>query len=291
MNAATLFDRPAFVPPLGDLAAWRGGNVIGLSGGGGVLGGLLRERLQQRDFRVENYAGDINDTATLSAWFGGRTLSHFFHFAALVPVTEVEADPLLAYQTNVMGAFNICRELLRTQPDCWFFHCSSSHVYQPTGEPRPLAEEAPTLPPTFYGDTKLAAERVVTALFGKLGRPYCIGRVFSFTHPSQSPPYLVPSLQERIARLGDGDTLEVQNPGSIRDIQDAEHVIDAILNLAIRRVTGIVNIGTGIGLSVREIALQVARAMGRDIRVSGIDGGASGALIADTTRLKALLSL
>jgi len=289
LGAASLFDRPGFVPEPGDFGAWRGA-TLGLTGARGVLGGLLRERLERHAIRHEAYAGDVNDAASLAAWFAGRKFSHFFHFAALVPVGQVESDPLRAYETNAIGTFQVCRQLALTQPDCWLFHCSSSHVYQPTGNPDPISEEGAVLPATFYGETKLAAERVVTVLCGKLQRPYCIGRVFSFTHSRQGASYLVPNLRERIAALPDGATLEIQNPASIRDIQDAEYVIDAILALAERRAAGIINIGTGVGLTVREIALRVAQSLGRQISVSGVDRGKPTALIADTTRLRGLLA-
>jgi nucleoside-diphosphate-sugar epimerase len=289
VSAAGLFDRPRFIPEAGSLDAWRGAS-LGLTGGRGVLGGLLLERLGQHGIRAEAYAGDVNDAAALAAWFAGREFSHFFHFAALVPVAEVESDPLRAFETNVIGTFNVCRQLALTQPDCWLFQCSSSHVYQPTGNPDPISEEGATVPATFYGETKLAAERVVAVLNAKLQRPYCIGRVFSFTHARQAAPYLVPNLRERIAALRDGATLEIQNPASVRDIQDAGHVIDVILALAQRRATGILNIGTGVGLTVREIALRVAQSLGKRITVTGVDRGAPSALIADTTRLRGLLA-
>ena len=69
---------------------------------------------------------------------------YFFHFAALVPVTAVESDPVLAFQTNVVGTFNVCKQLLATQKNCWLFQCSSSHVYEPAADSRPIAEDAPT---------------------------------------------------------------------------------------------------------------------------------------------------
>jgi len=202
----------------------------------------------------------------------------------------VESDPLLAFQTNVVGTFNVCKHLLETQPGCWLFHCSSSHVYQPGASATPINEDAPKNPPSFYGATKLAAERVVETLMGKLQAPYCIGRVFSFTHADQSPPYLVPTLRQKIAALRDGEELKVDNPSSVRDIQDAEQVIDTILHLAHRAAVGTVNIGTGIGQSVRDIALSVAQALGKNIQVTGTDHAPPGSLIADITRLRALLA-
>lgn len=288
------FTRPGFLPPLPDLGALRGARVA-MTGHRGVLGGLLAERLVAGGAQLSTYAGDVNDASALADWVATVKPSHFFHFAALVPVNIVEADPLQAWQTNVVGTFNACRAVARSQPGCWFFQCSTSHVYRATADGQPLAEDAHTGPGTFYGVTKLAAEGVVASLLGKLGVPWCIGRVFSYSHARQKPPYLVPSLRERILAAPEGGKLSVQNPSSVRDIQDADHIVEAILWLARgcasadASATGVVNIGSGRGWSVREIALAIAAANGRHIEVTGEDRDAPAALVADTTRLRALL--
>ncbi len=289
MTAISLTESAPVVPEYADYAALRG-HGVGLTGARGVLGHILKERLERQGIECASFGGDINDGAELSAWFAQRRLAYFFHFAALVPVTAVEGNPKLAFQTNVIGTYNVCKGLLDTQPGCWLFHCSSSHVYEATPTTAPIDEEAPKRPPTFYGATKLAAEGVVETLMGKLKFPYCIGRVFSFTHADQLPPYLVPSLRQKISALHDGDTLEIDNPSSVRDIQDAEQVIDVILHLARRRAEGTVNIGTGVGQSVRDIALSVARSLGKRIGLKGTDRGPTGSLIADISRLRKLLS-
>ena len=289
LTVAEPIERAALIPEFTDYGGLRAQHV-GLTGARGVLGGILKERLDRHGINTAAFPGDIKDSAALAHWFADRQFRYFFHFAALVPVTAVESDPLLAYQTNVVGTFNVCQRLLESQKNCWLFHSSSSHVYQPTADGSLIAENAPTNPPTFYGATKLAAERVVETLMAKLKAPYCIGRVFSFTHSRQAPPYLVPSLLQKIAALGDGEVLEIENPSAVRDIQDAEQVIDAILHLTLRAAVGTVNIGTGAGRSVRDIAEALARNSGKNIAVQGNDRAPAGALIADTRRLKALLS-
>ena len=289
MNAINLIERARVVPEYTDFAALRGGSV-GLSGARGILGHILKERLDHHGVQSAAYPGDINDSDALSAWFADHHFAYFFHFAALVPVLAVESDPMLAFQTNVVGTFNVCRRLIETQAGCWLFHCSSSHVYEATPAVALISEDSPKKPPTFYGATKLAAEGVVETLMGKLQSPYCIGRVFSFTHARQLPPYLVPSLRQKILALRDGETLEIDNPSSVRDIQDAEQVIDVILHLARRAAVGTVNIGTGIGRSVSDIALSVAQELGRKIRLTGIDRAPPASLIADISRLRHLLT-
>jgi UDP-glucose 4-epimerase len=62
------------------------------------------------------------------------------------------------------------------------------------------------------------------------------------------------------------------------------------LHLARNAALGTVNIGTGVGRSVSEIAYEVAKSLGRKIKVTGVDKGPPGALVADTHRLRALLS-
>ncbi|HEY8538595.1 MAG TPA: NAD(P)-dependent oxidoreductase [Steroidobacteraceae bacterium] len=264
--------------------------AVGITGHRGVLGRLLYERLRANDVAVEAYEGDINHAATLQEWFRRRSLRFFFHFAAIVPIVRVDADPIKAYETNVIGAFNVCREILRTQPQCWLFHASSSHVYRPTSDASPIPEDAELAPQTFYGVTKLAAERVIEPLLQRMSAPYCIGRIFSFSHETQQEPYLVPSLRKRIAELRDGETLTVTNPSAVRDIQDAEGIIDCILHLASKQAVGIVNIGTGVGTSVRQIAARIARELNKNIRIDGVDRDMPGALIADTSKLQHLLS-
>ncbi len=277
------------VPEFTDYAALRD-HAVGLTGARGVLGRMLKDRLDRHSVATAAYPGDVNDSEALRRWFTDQRFRFFFHFAAMVPVAAVEGNPLLAFQTNVIGTFNVCKRLLEMPSACWLFQCSSSHVYRPTATPTPINEDAPKDPPTFYGATKLAAERVVETLMGKLNAPYCIGRVFSFTHAHQAPPYLVPSLRQKIAALRDGAVLDIDNPSSVRDLQDAEQVIDTILHLAHRAATGTVNIGTGAGQSVSAIALAVAQELGKKIQVSGIDRAPPGSLIADTTRLRALLA-
>ena len=289
MIAINPFERADFVPEFTNFSVLRG-RSIGLTGARGVLGRILKERLERHGILTADFPGNVNDSDAMAAWFGSHRFQYFFHFAALVPVAAVEADPLLAFQTNVIGTFNVCQQLLKTQAGCWFFHCSSSHVYQPTTTATLISEEAAKNPPTFYGATKLAAERLVETLMGKLQARYCVGRVFSFSHAHQAPPYLVPSLRHSIAALREGESLEIDNPSSVRDIQDAEQVIDAILHLAQRAAVGTVNIGTGMGRSVSDIALAVAKALGKQIRVSGVDRAPPGSLIADTTRLRSLLA-
>jgi nucleoside-diphosphate-sugar epimerase len=284
-----IFPRPSFVPEFVDYSSFRS-RPIGVTGQRGVLGGLLFERLQKAGAQVVGFPGDVNDEQGLAAWMDEHQFSHFFHFAAVVPVTSVEGNPVSAYRTNAVGSFNVTANVAQSQKDCWLFLASSSHVYKPVASGINIVETGTTDPQTFYGVTKLAGEQVCLPLLQKMQTEYCIGRIFSFTHAKQQEPYLVPTLQRKISQLQNGDTLNVSNPSAVRDIQDAETIIDCVLHLAQRRARGIVNIGTGQGMSVKEIVLAVAKSQGKVINVEGVDVDTQGALVADVNKLRSILS-
>src|SRR4051812_48621371 len=138
MHLDNLFPRPAFVPEFSDYSRFHN---VGLTGGRGVLGSILRKRLADNDVTITCYEADLNDAAEVERWFSGRSFSHFFHFAAIVPVTRVEADPLHAFETNAIGTFTLVKHWIRTQTkESWFFHCSTSHVYAPARDQQNLTE-------------------------------------------------------------------------------------------------------------------------------------------------------
>ena len=287
MSDSFLLPRPAFIPCFAQFHKFKN-TRIGLTGHRGLLGTILTERLSRHHIFWEAFPGDITDASALEEWFSTRRFDFFFHLAARVSVPMVDQAPVAAFETNAVGAFNVCSQILKTCPQSWFFLASSSHVYQTRRQPLRVGDsEAPS---TFYGASKLAAEKLVMPLFEKCGGSACAGRIFSFTHSTQKSPYLVPALQEKIGRLQEGDTLEVTNALSMRDIMDAEVVIDAILHLAARRWKGVTNIASGIGITVGDVAERVARRQGKAVKIAVRQESPPDALVADVSTLRSLLS-
>ena len=290
MARVQLFAQPDFVPPVDDLS-FLAGSQIAVTGGRGVLGSILARRCAAAGLRASLYGGDVVDRCAVAAWLREADPTVVLHFAARVPVTEVERDPLHAYEVNALGAFNVAAAIARHAPRAWFFLASSSHVYAPVlpGDTVPVKEDARIEPATFYGISKLAGERLASPILERFGIPSCIGRIFSFSHHTQRPPYLVPSLLTKIEGIPDGGVLRVAAPTAVRDILDAETVIDIVLALAQRRYAGTVNIGAGRGLSVAEIAEILAARVGKHVRVEAEGTVHPNSLVADVARLRAIL--
>lgn len=290
MKRLQLFNQPSFIPEFESYSFFNN-KRIGLTGHRGVLGRTMCERLSSYELEVETFPGDITDLQSLSNWFNERNFDYFFHFAAVVPLEKVHKYSLKAFETNVIGTYNICKQIIKTQADCWLFLASSSHVYKPTGikERQQLIVGATEDPQSFYGKSKLAGELIARPILEKFNINYCIGRIFSFSGIIQKEPYLVPTLKRKIEELANNHVLEINNPDSVRDIMDAETVIDCVLHLGKNRFNGSINIGSGKGMSIEEIAHHVAKSFKKSIRVKGINKINPNSLVADVSLLKKLL--
>ena len=100
----------------------------------------------------------------------------------------------------------------------------------------------------------------------------------------------MPRLARRINDLPQGQRLTIINPGSVRDIVDAETIIDSILHLAVKRSRGTVNIGSGSGMSIADIARHVAIRLGKDVDIEGEAKGQPDALVADIEPLRLIIA-
>lgn len=285
-----LFVQPHFIPPVDDLGFFRE-KRIGVTGHRGVLGRLLTERCKEAGIEVSQFLGDVLVSGLVDDWVAESSPDVVFHFAAVVAVGDVERNPIHAYNVNTVGTLNVVSAVARHCPTAWLFIASSSHVYAPAFRhpPAAITEDDELKPPTFYGVTKLAAELLSIPLMEHMSMSWCIGRIFSFSHRTQALPYLIPSLISRILDLPDGGELTLHSPRAVRDMLDAETVIDAILHLAMARHQGTINIGSGAGVTVEALALNVARHLDRNITIRSTGDNDTSSLIADVTKLQQVI--
>ena len=292
VNPFALIRRPSFLPSFTRWPELRD-KRIAMTGHRGTLGALLYSRLLAGRNTPKTYQGDVTDANALGAWIARVQPDLFFHLAAIVPVTRVQAEPVAAMRVNAVASLGLVEALACYAPGAWLFHASSSHVYSPQplsrSAPRRLTEEAPCTPASLYGATKLAGECIVRPLTTQLGLYACIGRIFSFFHAQQAGTFLIPALCQRIAQATVGSKLEVYDATSVRDLLPAECVIDAILYLAVARHVGTVNIGSGRGLAVGAIATRLVRLAHKQITVQGVTAPHPGTLVADVRRLRTVI--
>ncbi|MCX6917983.1 MAG: GDP-mannose 4,6-dehydratase [Verrucomicrobia bacterium] len=257
---------------------------IGITGGRGTLGKILQEQLSADEMAFDCFAGDICRPEDLRAWLQAGTFDAVVHFAALVPTQSVQANPARAFQVNVGGTANLVAELGALAKKPWLFYASSSHVYQP--QAAPISESAPVVPINPYGLSKRLGEQVVEASAGAMGVPYCIGRIFSFYHPTQTGSFLYPSLQQRFATEDLAQPFRLFGADDIRDLSLADDLVAHIRSLLAKQATGLVNVGSGRGTKISDFVQSLAPLR---LQIVNASEGTPTSLVADTSRLRQLL--
>jgi dTDP-glucose 4,6-dehydratase len=163
--------------------------------------------------------------------------------------------------TNVEGT-QILLDAIREAPVERFILISSSEVYG-TAQQAPMDEEHPLNPRSPYAATKAGADRLAYAYFVTYGLPIVIVRPFNNYGPRQHPEKVVPRfitqalLDEPLTVHGDGH--------ASRDwlyVDDDAEAIEAVIDAPLDDVAGeVLNVATGIDLSIREVADRVLDAL------------------------------
>jgi len=238
-----------------------------LTGAKGFVGKILCSTLQQAGHHVialssggsstslaqENIVCDIREYGQLRDAVRQAKPDHVIHLAAVSNVAVSFKDPMLTWQTNVMGTLNLLEALRLEAPKAFFLFVSSSEVYGEAFKAGvPLAEDAPCLPMNPYAASKLAAELAVTQAF-RQGMPGIIVRPFNHIGVGQSPDFVTASFARQIAMIEAGQQapqLKVGNLQAERDFLDVRDVCNVyvdVMKLASRPVEypRVLNISSG----------------------------------------------
>ena len=165
--------------------------------------------------------------------------------------------------TNVEGT-QILLDAIRRTPVERFILISSSEVYG-TAECAPMDEEHPLNPRSPYAATKAGGDRLAYSYFVTYGLPIVIVRPFNNYGPRQHPEKVIPRF---ITQALAGEPLTIHGDGhASRDwlyVDDDAEAIEAIIAADIDGLAGeVVNVATGVDLSVSQIADAVLDAVGK----------------------------
>jgi GDP-4-dehydro-6-deoxy-D-mannose reductase len=196
-----------------------------------------------------------------------------FHLAAVSSVPGASSDPGGAAEVNVVGVARLLGEVrVRRRVgvlDPAVLVVGSAEQYgRHDKSDLPLDEEADQRPLTVYAATKTAQEVIALEAFRSEGVRVIATRSFNHSGPGQSSAFLLPSLVRRALALrgNSGDrraALAVGNATSVRDFLHVADVTAAYIALAARGRAGeVYNVSSGVGVSVKELAVQVLAATG-----------------------------
>jgi len=165
--------------------------------------------------------------------------------------------------TNVEGT-QILLDAIRFTPVERFILISSSEVYG-TAEAAPMDEEHPLNPRSPYAATKAGADRLAYSYWTTYDLPIVIVRPFNNYGPRQHPEKVVPRF---ITQALADEPLTIHGNGhASRDwlyvLDDAEAIVRTI-DTPIDEIAGeVINVATGLDISIAEIARLVLEALGK----------------------------
>jgi dTDP-glucose 4,6-dehydratase len=128
-----------------------------------------------------------------------------------------------------------------------------------------MDERHPLAPRSPYAATKAGADRLAYSYFVTYGLPIVIVRPFNNYGPRQHPEKVIPRF---VTQALDGEPLTIHGDGrASRDwlyVDDDAEAIEAIIETDIDRVAGeVLNVATGVDISVAEIADLVLELLGK----------------------------
>jgi UDP-glucose 4-epimerase len=227
--------------------------------------------------------GDLSETNRLTSIFKENSVDTVVHFAASSLVGESESVPHLYYRNNVANGISLLDAMLKAGVGKIVFS-SSAAVY---GEPCsvPIDEGHPTAPTNVYGQTKLIFENILQKYSAVYGLRFVSLRYFNAAgaHPDATigedhnpESHLIPLILDAAMERSAGITVfgtDYETPDGTC-IRDYIHVTDLALAhvLALDQLdqglaSGIYNLGSERGFSVKEVIHACERVTGRGIPV------------------------
>ena len=220
-----------------------------ITGANGFVGQILCKILQEAGHYVIALVGtksplpkhanqtlqcDIRDAQGVERAIAEAAPTHVVHLAAITHVPTSFKEPLLTWQTNVMGSVNLLQALQYHAPKAFVLFVSSSEVYGASFKKGiALDENSQCQPFNPYAASKLAAEAAFNEYF-RQGHPGVIVRPFNHIGAQQSADFVTAAFARQIALIEAGQQLPVVKVGNLlaeRDFLDVQDVCDAYVSL------------------------------------------------------------
>ena len=268
--------------------AWSGRPVL-VTGAGGFIGSHLTEALARagaevRAFvrynsrgdhgwlevadpdvsqEIEVFRGDLGNPEAVAGGMAGREV--VFHLGALIPIPYSYRHPREFVTANVEGTLNVVEAARREEP-ARIVHTSTSEVYG-TAQTVPIDEEHPLHPQSPYAASKVGADQIALSFQRSFGTPVVVARPFNTYGPRQSARAVIPTIvTQALAR----DVVELGATDPTRDFLFVEDTVRGMMRCAeAEGVEGeVINLGTGIEISIGQLAERVLRQLGKELPVA-----------------------
>ena len=208
------------------------------------------------------------------------------HAAAVVGPKSVSEDRIIAHKVNVKAS-KMLAQFAKDNGIARFVYVSTAHVYARSNSL--LTELSPTSPNNVYAEQKLEAEREISSVFRDCPEKLCIVRVFSVLDWDVAGFTLGGGIRKLIS---DNSNFILKYGDDVRDFLTPQLIANTLISIANKvHLTGIVNLSTGMGITVKDAAKKMLEVSGYKLPVDRIASGNSDYphVVGDNSKLKIAL--
>lgn len=272
--------------------------TILVAGGAGYIGSHTVKYLLKNDYNVvvvdnlvyghseavltPNFEQiDLADKGALDAVFKKYKIDAVVHFAAYTYVGESVTDPQKYYWNNMVNTLNLLDTMIENNVKNIVFSSTCATYGNP--QYTPIDEKHPQFPINPYGKTKLMMEQIMADYETAYGLKYVALRYFNAagcdaqgelgeSHDPETHliPLVLKAIKGEIPQINVfGTDYDTPDGTCIRDYIHVEDLADAHM-LAVEKLfsdgkSECINLGTGIGTSVKEIIQAAEEVTGKKV--------------------------
>lgn len=214
-----------------------------------------------------------------------ETFDAIIHLAAFVPKTAADDTLDKARLGNIDATINLLTYFGEKSEK--IIIGSTAEVYDQSKIHGPITEDNVVAGGSYYGSTKLASELITQSYAKKLNKELTILR-FSVMYGGYDP--IARAIPNFIRAAKAGEDLTIRGANVLRDYIHTDDVARSIICAVSANGAGVVNIGTGRGISIRETAQAIVDSTQSTSRITVLseDGGSD--VVIDISRAEKLLN-
>ena len=230
---------------------------------------------------------DLSDTtsaASAAELLAGESFDAIIHLAAFVPKTAAEDTLENSVSGNIESTINLLTFLGGLSSKLVIG--STAEVYDQAKIKGAINEDAAVAGSSYYGATKMSSELVAQSYAKKNGKELTILR-FSVMYGGYDP--IARALPNFIRAAKSGDDITIRGAKVLRDYVHIDDVAQSIVCAVDSAGAGVVNVGTGKGVSIEDAAKAVIKQTGSSshISIESQEGGVN--IVIDITKAEKML--
>lgn len=167
-------------------------------------------------------------------------------------------------EKSIIGTFNVLNAAEKHEIEK-FVHVSTAEVYGKVDQ-MPIKETCSLKAQSPHISSDIGAEKLVEGFYLSYSLPVAIARLFNTYGPIQSKDAVVPTI---ITQGILGSKILLGNMHTVRDFIYVEDTVDGLIKMAEspNSVGEVINLGSGHGITVEELAEHAMTLIGRDVEI------------------------